>query len=229
MSGGDEHRRWEDEVASYALGALTASEAIDVEEHMAGCERCRVAFGWLAPAVATLPASVPQLEPPRRLRRRVMAAARADARDSPEGARTTNWWRTWLVPATATAVVAIAVAVGIASIGGGDGDQARTVSAEVLSDRASGATGRMITVEGDATLEVEHMPRLTPAEVYEAWVQRGDRIEPSTTFIVDRDGSGAAAIPNVGGADRVMVTREPRGGSDAPTTDPLLQAQVTAS
>ena len=225
MSGRDEHRRWEDEVASYALGALTASEAADVEEHIAGCERCRVALGWLAPAVAALPASVPQLEPPRRLRRRVMAAARA----SPEVVRTSSWWRTWLVPATATAVVAIAVAIGIASIGGGDGDQARTVSAEVLSDRASGAGGRLITVEGNATLEVEHMPRLTSAEVYEAWVQRGDRIEPSTTFIVDRDGNGAAAIPDVGGADRVMITREPRGGSEAPTTEPLLQAQVTAS
>jgi anti-sigma-K factor RskA len=226
---GDEHGRWEDEIASYALGVLTATEAAELEEHLATCDRCRVQLEWLAPAVAALPASVPQLEPPRRMRRRVMAAARAEARASPDGARTSNRWRTWLVPATAAAVVAIALAVGITSLGGDDGDRARTVSAQVLSDRASGAAGRLITVGGDATLEVEHMPRLTPAEVYEAWVQRGDRIEPSTTFIVDRDGNGAAAIPNVGGADRVMVTREPRGGSEAPTTEPLLQAPVTAS
>jgi anti-sigma-K factor RskA len=229
VTGGDDHRHWDDEVASYALGALTASEAAELEEHMAGCERCRVQLEWLAPAVAALPASVPQLEPPRRLRRRVMAAARVEPRASPEGAPTSSRWRTRLVPAAAAAVVAIALAVGIASIGGGDGGEASTVSAEVLSDRASGAAGRLITVGSEATLEVEHMPRLTPADVYEAWVQRGDRLEPSTTFIVDSDGNGAAAIPNVGGADRVMVTREPRGGSEAPTTEPLLQAPVTAS
>jgi anti-sigma-K factor RskA len=225
VTAGDEHGRWEDEVASYALGVLTPSEARALEDHMRDCDRCRAQLEWLAPAVAALPVSVPQLEPPRRLRRRVMAAARA----SPERAAASDRWRTWLVPAAAAAVVAIALAISITSLGGGDGDQATTVSAEVLSSRASGAAGRLITVGGDATLEVEHMPPLTTAEVYEAWLQRGDRIEPSTTFIVDRDGSGAAAIPNVGDAERVMVTREPRGGSEAPTTEPLLQAPLSES
>ncbi|MFL5869918.1 MAG: anti-sigma factor domain-containing protein [Solirubrobacterales bacterium] len=228
MTAGDDHRRREDEVAAYALGALTASEAAEFEEHMLHCESCRAQLEWLQPATTALSASVPQLEPPGRLRRRILAEARAEA--SPRGpARSiADRWRGWLVPAAALGAVAIAVAIGVASLGGG-GQSGRTVSAEVLSGRAPDASGKLVTVDGRATLEVEHMPRLPRADVYEAWIQAGDEIEPSTTFIVDRNGDGAAAIPDVGDADRVMVTREPRGGSEMPTSEPLLQATLSAS
>jgi hypothetical protein len=44
---------------------------------------------------------------------------------------------------------------------------------------------------------------------------------------VDRSGSGAAAVPeSLDDGDAVMVTREPRGGSEAPTEAPLLRVDV---
>ncbi len=64
-------------------------------------------------------------------------------------------------------------------------------------------------------------------EVYQAWVADGDAIEPSSIFVVDSSGGGSASIPDIpSGADRVMVTREPAGGSEKPSTAPVLSAEL---
>ena len=67
------------------------------------------------------------------------------------------------------------------------------------------------------------MPSLKGGQVYQAWVQRDGMIEPEPTFEVGANGSGAVAVPeDLSDADAVMVTREPRGGSRAPSGTPLL-------
>ena len=67
------------------------------------------------------------------------------------------------------------------------------------------------------------MPTLQEGQVYQAWVQRDGMIEPEPTFEVGGDGSGAVAVPeDLSDADAVMVTREPRGGSRAPTEEPVM-------
>jgi hypothetical protein len=63
--------------------------------------------------------------------------------------------------------------------------------------------------------------------VYETWVQRGRTMEPSSLFTLRRDRSGDAAIPGpLEGANAVLVTVEPRGGSRHPTSNPVLQASL---
>ena len=67
------------------------------------------------------------------------------------------------------------------------------------------------------------MPSLDEGQVYQAWVQRDGTIVPQPTFEVSDDGGGAVAIPDdLSGAERVMVTREPRGGARAPSEMPVL-------
>jgi anti-sigma factor RsiW len=219
--------RWRDELAAHALDSLDQTEARALEAHLAGCERCRDELRWLRTAVEALPASVPQLEPPRRLRRRVLAAARAEPRSSRARGLGRPPRLAWMTPATATAAVAaVALAAGAGYLVGEDGPESSTVSAAAQTARAAGAGGLVVTNGDEATLEVEGMPRLAAGHVYQAWLQRGSEIEPSTTFIVDRHGDGAAAVPHVGGAERLMVTSEPRGGSEVPSTEPLLSATL---
>jgi hypothetical protein len=68
-----------------------------------------------------------------------------------------------------------------------------------------------------------------PGHVYAVWLRRGKRIERSSLFAVARDGSGAARIPQrLGGVDEVMVTREPAGGSDVPSEQPLVRVSVSS-
>jgi hypothetical protein len=100
------------------------------------------------------------------------------------------------------------------------------VAVEPADGRAANAGGTLVVQDGAATLEVDGMPRLPARQVYETWLQRDGEVQPSTTFIVDRSGKGATTIPDVDGAEQVMVTREPRGGSVQPTTAPVLRASL---
>jgi hypothetical protein len=71
------------------------------------------------------------------------------------------------------------------------------------------------------------MPSPGRDRVYQAWVQRDGMIEPQPTFEVGSDGAGAVAVPeDLSGAQAVMITREPRGGSRAPSEKPILTVQL---
>ena len=71
------------------------------------------------------------------------------------------------------------------------------------------------------------MPELDPDEVYEVWVQRAGVMEPASLFVLDSKGAALAAVPGpLDGAEAVAVTAEPRGGSQSPTSNPLLTASL---
>ena len=75
----NDHERWSEDVAAYMLGALEPPGVAELERHAEGCERCRAEIRWLTPAVDALPESAERLDPPPRLRERLMAEVRADA------------------------------------------------------------------------------------------------------------------------------------------------------
>jgi len=78
-----------------------------------------------------------------------------------------------------------------------------------------------------AILETSGLPPAAAGEVYQAWIRAGEAIAPSSVFVLDRVGNGVAAIPQgISGADEVMVTREPAGGSQTPTSPLLLRAPL---
>ncbi len=88
-----------------------------------------------------------------------------------------------------------------------------------------------LEVDGDeGTLLVANLPAPPRDEVYQAWLQHKGSdggIVPSSVFVVHDDGSGAVAIPEgLDGAARVLVTREPEGGSKKPTEGALLTAEL---
>jgi anti-sigma factor RsiW len=223
------HERWQDDLVTYALGALEGAEAGELERHLRSCDRCQARLRWLRPAIETLPASVEQIEPPAELRERLMATARAEAAEAeaatarqrrPGPPRIARLRRFALSPVgAATAVVVIgAGAVGYA-IGGGGGSGATTVAASGDST---------IVRHGDsATLTVRHLPALGPRHVYEVWLKRGVRLEPSSLFVLQRDGTATVRVPrDVSGADAILVSSEPEGGSDRPSSAPVLDAPL---
>lgn len=232
---GKEHRGWEEDLAAYALGALEPGERDAFEAHLDGCARCQGDLAWISAAVELLPASVEQRRPPARLRRRLHAAVRADARAEPAAVGGRGPARSLFAPLlrpgvalAAVAVLAVGVAIGVVARGGSDGPTETTVTAQATAAAPSGAAAT-IARDGDAgTLRTSGLPDPAAGDVYQVWIRAGKRIEPSTVFVVDRDGEGVAAIPaGLDGGDEVMVTREPAGGSDAPTSEPLLSAPLS--
>ena len=78
-----------------------------------------------------------------------------------------------------------------------------------------------------AILRVRGMPTLPRGRVYEVWVERRGQVLPESIFNVGREGNGAAAVPDdVRGARAVLVTREPLGGSRAPTEAPIVRVPL---
>ena len=116
--------------------------------------------------------------------------------------------------------MALIVAVGIIAYSAGGGGMETVTSHSAPGSPVRAALKRT----GDSgTLELAGLRQLPPKQVYQAWVQRGGRMEPSSLFAPRRDGTASAAIPrDLDGARRVLVTVEPRGGSTAPTSTPLV-------
>jgi anti-sigma-K factor RskA len=226
-----DHRAWEDDLAAWMLGALEQPEAERFERHLAGCERCRTDLNWLRPAVDTLPASVTQLAPPPRLRGELLGVVRTEARR--ESAPGRSWrWLPWLAiprPALAAAAATALVAAGIAGYVL-RGDEAGETTVQVTASReAPRASADLVVQDGSGTLEARNMPALERDQVFQAWIQdEGEaELKPSTTFVRGRGGTATATIPGLEDAARVMVTREPRGGSTQPTSAPLLRARLS--
>jgi hypothetical protein len=239
----DPHRdleRLNDNLAAYALDALEAEEAAQLRIHLEGCDTCRDRLMWLMPAVDQLPAAVEQRTPPESLRESLMATVRAET--APQAAQSRGpvpqrrtWWdglrSATLRPATGMAVlIVLVVGVGSGYLLRGSDTAEPQGSSLVKAEAMNGSVPVSATLErtGDsATLHVHELPVLNKDDVYEVWVQRAGVMEPRSTFVLNSDGTAEAAVPGpLDGADGVFVTREPRGGSRQPTTDPLLQAPL---
>jgi anti-sigma-K factor RskA len=225
-----EHESRRDAIPAYLLGALDPEEATSLERHLAtGCVDCRAELRWLEPAVQLLPESVERLEPSRELRARILAEAQAEAgRPAPKPARRPFLsGRRPLAGLAALALVAAAVA-GYA-IRGNDSSGGRSTTV-VAAGRAPGVTARMVR-EGDAAiLHLANVDRLPPGRVLEAWVMRKGEVAPVRgLFVPDREGRATAMIADMRGVDAVMVTAEPRGGSRAPTSPPMVTLEMSPS
>ncbi len=225
----DPHR---EELAAYALGALDEAEAAELRRHLDECEECRQHLRWLEPAVDLLPRAVPQREPPPRLRKRLMATVRAESREAVRAGSGAAWWQEWgaflLRPATAVAAGVLLVA---GALGGyllhQPTENGASRYAGVPTKPSSAASGTLERHDGSGILHVEGMPALARNQVYETWVRRGAKVEPSSLFSLRRNHSGDDAIPGpLAGADAVLVTAEPRGGSQHPTSKPVLRASL---
>jgi anti-sigma-K factor RskA len=235
MNGPRDHIRWRADLAAYSLGSLEAEENDAMEGHLQDCQRCRDELRWLQPAIDLLPESVPQIEPPPGLRARLMAEVRSDAAEVPAPAERgrersaprlsfAGIRRFFLRPAVALTCVAL-LGAAVAGYGlGGGGEESRTTTTVAKS----GGVQATLERSGDSgTLELAGLRQAPPGRVYQAWVQKGNRIEPSSLFDVRRDGSADTAMPHqLDGADMVMVSLEPQGGSRQPTSAPIITVSL---
>ncbi len=245
---------WNDDLAAYALDALEPSEVRALRRHLAECEVCTERLRWMAPAVDVLPAAVTQLQPSPALRSRLMdvvqressmiesaadpgRAARGERKEGSRRRGLPSLGGLSLGPVLAGLGVFLVLGAGVAGYalrddgtGGGD-QQAEQVYAAKADQPGSPASGRLAVSGDSGSLHVTDLPATTRGEVYQAWIQdsgkAGGAIHPSSVFVVSEEGIGDVAIPHgLSNARRVMVTREPRGGSELPGENSLLTAEM---
>jgi hypothetical protein len=244
MNANDHDPRLEEAVA-FALGALDADQVDDFKEHLQGCKRCQEELRWLAPAVRALPETAERRMPPPELKVRLMAEVHADVEAEAKHAREEKrreraesgsgfgeWLRglhlgglTWK-PLAGLAVVVLIVAGGIGyavGTGGGTGGAQTTK----IEPGANGIEASVVT-EGDrGEIRLANLKQLPEGKVLEAWVQRGNAVEPvPALFTPDHAGNASTTIEDMRDVSLVMVTQEPMGGTKVPTTKPFVKVPI---
>ena len=226
-----------DLVASYALDALDEEERAEFERHLAGCESCTRELAELRNTVASLAWAAEGPEPPGHLRSRILERARVEAQVVPFRPR-----RRWLTPAlgaAAAAAACVAVGLGIwAASVSSDLDRerelraAQTEALELVADRGAklvpltGAEGSLVVAgNGRAALVICGLEPAPSDKTYEAWMIRGTPT-PAGLFDAKDDCSAVPLEGTVAPGVTVAVTREEKGGVEAPTTEPLFSAQA---
>ena len=219
-----DHTRYRDDIGAYLLDALTELEQQAFERHLRSCTECQEELERLRPAADALPGSVEQVQPPASLKASLMEVVEREAEAERQPAPSRAPRRRFLRPVLAAAGLLIALAIGVAVTQLG-ADDTRTVAARV--DPAMPQAGGSLRIEGDdATLRLHDMPELGGTRVYQVWLQHGERLVPARTFTVGRSGAGRVELPDVSDAKGVFVTREPRGGAQVPSENPIVSVPL---
>ena len=191
----------DDVLEAYALDALEDLEALQIESHLEGCERCRLEVARLHHAMSLLGQSVAQRQPSPalllRLRRALgpTVAPRRTLRDNP----ILRWYRTpvtrFLAPSAAAIVVALFSLAVVMNVG--------------LSNRTGELERENSTLTAQIAVSTEHDSNMSETvqqlRVASQWLANPENLSMNLTppdgdgtssgvLVVDRDGSRAMLL-----------------------------------
>ncbi len=237
----------------YVLDALEPAERAKVADHLASCTQAHDEFkevGGVVPALATLADPVGA---PAALKNKVLADYRArtgtGAVWQPAPVATTRPARpSWLGWAAAAAAVLLAVTAGWAYTAQSRAD-AEAHRAQVLaqaidlmaapgssvallagSGSAAGANGfAAVGSNGTGYMVVVDLPPAPAGKTYQAWYIIDGRPVSAGLLSADANGFGVTSISATNNAQVIALTIEPAGGSEQPTTDPVLSGGLGVS
>lgn len=239
------NEQMKENAAAFVLGALPEIEAQSFRRDiMRDCDLGRYVESLEHVGDALLAAS-PPVEAPDSLGMSIMAEARRDLEvqdliTAPRAGavakpKKSSFFDRLMKPAVGLAAAAVLV-VGSFAVGGGFNGIGSTGEGNVTASTfqpaaAKDVSGVIKPISGGSDGAVVKLTGLEPnigSDTYELWVAHGDKFTRSSTFSVDSSGRGTSAVPDdLSGADAVLVTREPAGGSDQPTGDVLAKASIS--
>lgn len=179
----------------YALDALDAAERARFERHLRRCATCPAEVHGFAAVAASLGLAAAST-PPVALKGRVLADIEA-------------------LDAARTADAEIAAVLSAAD--------ARIASAAT----SAGGTATVVASrrDGNVVFTSSGLPVLPPSSVYELWFIGSAGVRPAG-LVPTPDPDGVAAVlvlaSGLSPDDAIGVTVEPAGGTDAPTTTPIV-------
>jgi anti-sigma-K factor RskA len=221
---------------AYAVGAVDAAEAAAFERHLADCAECRDEVRSFREVLVQL-AEASAEPPPPDLRARVLARVRVSGPNPVAGAgpvapapQRRPARVPWAIAAVLAAVTAVTGSVALSEHR--SASQARRLAsvlvdpAAVRVDRpATGGGSVQLVVSGDrAAVVTTGMPGLAEGVAYQLWVVRPDGVSSAG---VGPAGSRAAGhwtrlVGRVREGETVAISVEPSGGSEQPTTVPIV-------
>ena len=249
------HEQFADDLALYALGALSGEDRSVLEKHLQECASCRRELESLRGDASLLALSVSGPKPPARARQRLITAIGAEPRKK-QAPKTVGWW-TLAAVFGMFVLASIAIALWnekadletkLAQVQKQSADQeielqkARDIVTTLTATDAMRVTvvalktppqpqGRAIYDRNRSSLIflASNMPALPPQKAYELWIvpKEGAPI-PAGVFKPDAQGSGTVINPPVPKnveAKAFAITVEPETGSPAPTSAIIMLGQ----
>jgi anti-sigma-K factor RskA len=233
---------------AYALDALSGAERAEFERELTISEHLRAEVTELMDTAVELALSVAPVEPPASLRASVLAAiesepqhpARVEERReaTPAALKARARWSPLLRVGAVAASVALVVGLGFTIRAGIQAQNDMATASQINEIQAAEDYQRAsvrIDGGGTATLVWSHRMKrsalivaglrdLPAGSTYELWYIDGDGVAtPAGMFDMDGDGDHSVVLSgDMDAGDTVGVTVEPAGGSDAPTTDPVI-------
>ena len=237
------HERFDELKDAYVLGALPEQERRELEEYLAAHPERQAEMDKLDNVASLIALSPPEQEPPPELRRSIMDVVEAEAQRPP--ARTRSWLaavRERLSVQNLALGAAALLVIGLFSWNMLLQGQVQDLQGQVASlqdsqesrmvalagtGAAQRAQAELILLKGHkAVLMAEDMPRVPENKTYQIWVIEGDVPQPSGLFEPDGETVAAVVEKPLDEDDVIAITIEPDGGSQQPTTDPMLTAKL---
>ncbi len=239
-------KSFEDLKDAYALGALPDDERATVEAYLALHPERQAEIDDIVGIAGLLALAPPEQEPPADLRRRLMQVVESEAAQPRAAESPSSSWFGWLGGLRNVALGAAAVlVVGLLSWNvllqedvqdlRGQVEEARSANEaqqtrEIALDGTwaeQGARAEVTALKDDrAILVVEDMPSMPEDRTGQVWVIHDDKPLPSGLLDPSGNMAATAITTPLRGADAIAVTIEPAGGSDKPTSDPVLVQEL---
>jgi anti-sigma-K factor RskA len=238
---GRSHEELKELLVPYALGAIPQDEMVEIRAHILECEECMAEADSFADVASSLAFAAPPEELPLGFADRVIDLVHEE-RPAVAPDRARGWARRWRV-FEGLAFAALLIVVGVLSFAlidaRRDVDYGRRVVGALLNTdqglklEGSGGRAAVVPADGEALFVAQGLDDVPSDRVYQLWLMRGDcasgggadcTIVSAGTF-EGRDGIALVRTSTpLDGFDDAAVTVEPNGGSDAPTTTPVISS-----
>jgi anti-sigma-K factor RskA len=250
------NERFEDLKDAYVLDALPEEERFSFEEYLAAHPERQAELDELAAVAGLLAFAPHEQEAPPELRRRVMEVVEAEAAPRRNGresvfARIAGYIGTWGLAFGAAALLLIGLlswnlllqgqvedlqgevsnAQGQVSdlqaqVQDAQNQQTQTIALSgTWADQ--GAEAEVASINDDKIILVaDNLPSVPEGQTCQIWVIKGNAPEPSGLFQPGSDETAAPVTTPIKEGDTIAVTVEPAGGSEQPTSDPVLSAEL---
>jgi anti-sigma-K factor RskA len=241
---------------AYALDAVSDNERAALERHLSTSEATRNEVTELQDTAVLLGLATTPVTPSAELKARLMAQVAVTPQLAPVAAvpvavpastrseftAQQRWFsRTAFAITAAAAAVAILIGGGVVVANLGNNTEAPLAATGIQAIRAADdaqqatadiSTGGIATLVwsgelAQAALIAEGMKPLSDGQVYELWYIGETGPRAAGTFTVDENGTVRQMLEgDMQAGDLVGVTIEPAGGSEQPTTDPIVGIQA---
>lgn len=228
------------EYGAFALGVAEDPERGEIIAHLEQhCPECATGVRSALVTVTAMSAAVHPADPPKHLRKRLIAmVTRDDAAPAPLRSRVALWFPWALAAALALVLLSVALPSRLRKSAPAELSQARLdeilsiLNDPVTKDVSFGdpaARGRFfVSANKGVVFLAAHLPAVDRGRTFEMWViPAGGKPVPAGTFNALRDSTALYVWRGtVRNAAAMAISIEPEGGSAQPTTTPIIVSKL---